>query len=87
MGEHFLQIPPDAGNDFNCTSGTPLFQILYSGGALTGFVFTHFAEIPSMASLRYENPHYNILGELILFQKMRFAYFLYVINSTKGKSY
>ena len=65
MGEHFLQVPPAVGNDFDCTSGTPLFQILYSGGDLIGFVFSHFAYLPSD---RYEKPHHNFIGGLIHFK-------------------
>ena len=65
MGEHFFQFPPKVGNDFDCTSGTPLFQILYSGGDLIGFVFSHFAHLPSV---RYEKPHYNLIGVLIHFK-------------------
>ena len=54
MGEHFFPIPPAAGDDYNCKEGMPLMQVIYSGGALTGFVFTHIADLPSS---RYEKPH------------------------------
>ena len=57
MGLHYMQIPPYVGNDYNCSNSmalAPFVQILYSGGALTGFVFAHFAELPGN---RYEDPH------------------------------
>ena len=54
MGEHFLRIPPAAGDDFDCSDGAPLLQTMYNKGALSGFVFSHFADLPSS---RYEKPH------------------------------
>jgi len=56
MGLHYMPIPPNVGNDYNCSNSMmfPFIQVLYSGGALTGFLFAHFAELPSN---RYEDPH------------------------------
>ena len=54
-----MQIPPNVGNDYSCKKSMPLFQILFSGGSLTGFVFAHFAELPSK---RYEDPHELVRG-------------------------
>ena len=46
MGEHFFPFPAAAGDDYDC-SGMPPFQVMYWRGALTGFVFTHIANLPS----------------------------------------
>ena len=56
MGLHYMRIPPNVGNDYNCSNSmalAPFAQILYSGGNLTGFVFAHFAVLPGN---RYEDP-------------------------------
>ena len=53
MGEHFFPFPAAAdggadyySDDYDC-SGMPPFQVMYWRGALTGFVFTHMANLPS----------------------------------------
>jgi len=52
MGEHFFPFPPAAGDDYDCNDVAP-FQAVYWRGVLNGFIFNHFADIPSD---RYEHP-------------------------------
>lgn len=54
MGEHFFPFPPAAGDDYDCNDILP-FQAIYWRGKLNGFVFQHFANLPSPTS-RYEYP-------------------------------